>query len=105
MLNEPSLLQHLANLDRHRTAARYRPYDDGNLSDLSKYVAVSQQPASQQSGTDEQTRQTLEALTAAVIALQARLSQPIEAKINKYAPGGLIDEVQSGLKFMNKYTG
>ena len=84
MLNEPSLLQHLANLDRHRTAARYRPYDDGNLSDLSKYVAVSQQPASQQSGTDEQTRQTLEALTSAVIALQARLAQPIEAKINKY---------------------
>ena len=105
MLNEPSLLQHLANLDRHRTAARYRPFDDGNLSDLSQYVAVSQQPASQQSGTDEQTRQTLEALTAAVIALQARLAQPIEAKINKYGTGGLIDEVQSGLKFMNRYRG
>lgn len=105
MLNEPSLLQHLANLDRHRNAARYRPFDDGNLSAYAATMLQPQQPASQQSGTDEQTRQTLEALTAAVIALQARLAQPIEAKINKYGTGGLIDEVQSGLKFMNRYTG
>lgn len=105
MLNEPALLQHLANLDRHRTAARYRPYDDGNIESLFSVGSGSAVAQSQQSGTDEQTRQTLEALTAAVIALQARLAQPIEAKINKYGSGGLIDEVQSGLKFMNRYTG
>lgn len=105
MLNEPALLQHLANLDRHRTAARYRPYDDGNIESLFSVGSGSAAAQSQQYGTDEQTRQTLEALTAAVIALQARLAQPIEAKINKYGSGGLIDEVQSGLKFMNRYTG
>ena len=105
MLNEPALLQHIANLDRHRTAARYRPYDDGNIESLFSVGSGSAAAQSQQSGTDEQTRQTLEALTAAVIALQARLAQPIEAKINKYGSGGLIDEVQSGLKFMNRYNG
>ena len=104
MLNEPALLQHLAALE-HRRATRYRPYDDGNLSAYAATMLQPQQPVTQQSSTDEQTRQTLEALTAAVIALQARLAQPIEAKINKYGTGGLIDEVQSGLKFMNKYTG
>lgn len=101
MLNEPALLQHLADLDRRR-ATRYRPFDEGNLSTLSPYVAVSQQPSSQ-SAHDEQMEQTLAALTAAVVALQARLSQPIKAEINKYGTGGLIDEVQSGLKFMGKY--
>ena len=102
MLNEPGLLQHLAALDRRR-ATRYRPYDDGNLESL--LSASSGSAPSQPSATDEQTRQTLEALTAAVLALQARLSQPIKAEINKYGTGGLIDEVQSGLKFMGKYNG
>ena len=105
MLNEPSLLQHLAALDHHRTAARYRPYDDGNIADLITSNESGRPISGAQSSADEQTRQTLEALTAAVIALQARLAQPIEAKINKYGTGGLIDEVQSGMKFMNKYKG
>ena len=105
MLNEPALLQHLANLDRHRTTARYRPYDDGNLSAYAATLLQPQQPTTQQSTTDEETRQTLEALTAAIITLQARLAKPIEAKINKYGTGGLIEEVQSGMKFMNRYRG
>ena len=105
MLNEPALLQHLANLDRHRTIARYRPYDDGNLSAYAATMLQPQQPTTQQSTTDEETRQTLEALTAAIITLHARLAKPIEAKINKYGTGGLIEEVQSGMKFMNRYRG
>ena len=103
MLNEPGLLQHLADLDRRR-ATRYRPFDEGNLESLFSASSGSAAAVSQ-SARDEQLEQTLAALTAAVIALQARLAQPIEAKINKYGTGGLIDEVQSGLKFMNKYTG
>ena len=104
MLNEPGLLQHLAALDRRR-ATRYRPFDEGNLESLISASSGSAAAVSQSSSTDEQTRQTLEALTAAVLALQARLSQPIKAEINKYGTGGLIDEVQSGLKFMGKYNG
>ena len=109
MLNEPGLLQHLADLDRHRTTARYashyRLFDEGNMSDIFSDGSNGRPSSGGQSSSDEQTRKTLEALTAAVIALQARLEQPIEAKINKYGTGGLIDEVQSGLKFMNKYNG
>ena len=99
MMNEPGLLQHLAMLDRHRNAARYSTLDDGTMPELSQYVAVSQQPSD-----DEQLQKTLNGLTSAIIALQARLAQPIEAKINKYGTGGLIDEVKSGLKFDRRYN-
>lgn len=60
-------------------------------------------PSPEQAERDEQMRQTLDTLTQTVAMLTARLNHPIEAKINKYGTGGLIDEVQSGLKFMNKY--
>ena len=105
MMNEPGLLQHLAQLDRRHSVPRYRTYDDGNLSE---YVAVSQQPQSPQSETqaerDEQMRQTLDTLTRTVAILHQRLQQPIKAEINKYGTGGLIDEVKSGLKFDQRYN-
>lgn len=102
MMNEPGLLQHLAQLDRRHSVPRYRTYDDGNLS---SYVALPTQPQSEaQAERDEQMRQTLDALTRTVVILHQRLQQPIKAEINKYGTGGLIDEVKSGLKFDQRYN-
>ena len=102
MMNEPGLLQHLAQLDRRHSVPRYRTYDDGNLSE---YVALPTQPQSEtQAERDEQMRQTLDTLTRTVAILHQRLQQPIKAEINKYGTGGLIDEVKSGLKFDQRYN-
>lgn len=108
LMDEPGLIRHLAQYDRTHSPAPYgsrglRTYDEG--TDLSNVLGDSV------SGTDSaQLSETLTALTTAVLqlqrsnaALEARLQQPIRASINKYGTGGLIDEVQSGLKFVEKY--
>lgn len=108
LMDEPGLIRHLAQYDRTHSPAPYgsrglRTYDEG--TDLPTV------PGDSVSGTDSgKLSETLTALTTAVLqlqrsnaALEARLQQPIRASINKYGTGGLIDEVQSGLKFVEKY--
>ena len=96
-MNEPGLLHHLASLNgRFMT---HRPYDEGNV--------VSGFPAD--ASTSETSAPTLDALTKVVAELsatvQALQKKGVPAYINKYGPGGIVEEVKSGLKFDAKYNG
>lgn len=96
MMNEPELIRYLANYQQH--GAR-RLFDSGNVES----VAMSSQQQA-----EETTDNTSIAALAAVVAdlsdtLQQLQKNGIPAHINKFGKGGLIDEVQSGLKFVNRY--
>lgn len=98
-MNEPGLLRHLAAINGH-----YRTHDDGTGV---PYAAVSQQP---QADLQEQNARLAAALDqntqmmAAFVQMMNTIQQRgIPAHINKYGRGGLIDEVQSGMKFAARY--
>ena len=109
-MNRPDLLRDLALIDRGITTRKVRTFDEGNLSDMATAFA-GQLPATQQGqqGSEDspEMRQTLDSLSQTVAALSATVLQlqknGIPAHIRKYGAGGLIDEVQSGLKFVSKY--
>lgn len=109
-MNRPDLLRDLALIDRGITTRKVRTFDEGNISDMATAFA-GQLPAPQQGqqGSEDspEMRQTLDSLSQTVTALSATVLQlqknGIPAKIQKYGTGGLIDEVQSGLKFVSKY--
>lgn len=109
-MNRPDLLRDLALIDRGITTRKVRTFDEGNISDMATAFA-GQLPAPQQGqqGSEDspEMRQTLDSLSQTVAALSATVLQlqknGIPAKIQKYGTGGLIDEVQSGLKFVSKY--
>ena len=109
-MNRPDLLRDLAMIDRGITTRKVRTFDEGNISDMATAFA-GQLPATQQGqqGSEDspEMRQTLDSLSQTVAALSATVLQlqknGIPAKIQKYGTGGLIDEVQSGLKFVSKY--
>ena len=113
-MNRPDLLRDLALIDRGITTRKVRTFDEGNISDMATAFA-GQLPAPQQSADGQQSNGQIDTATAdalrqlpAAMAAFAQVmtviqKQGIPAKINKYGTGGLIDEVQSGLKFVSKY--
>ena len=110
-MNRPDLLRDLAMIDRGITTRKVRTFDEGNISDRASAFA-GQLPAPQQGqqGSEDSGQLSAEdarALTAAIgvfaQTVAAMQKNGIPAKIQKYGTGGLIDEVQSGLKFVNKY--
>ena len=109
-MNRPDLLRDLAMIDRGITTRKVRTFDEGNISDMATAFA-GQLPAPQQGqqGSEDspEMRQTLDSLSQTVAALSATVLQlqknGIPSYIKKYGTGGLIDEVQSGLKFVGKY--
>jgi len=108
-MNRPDLLRDLALIDRGLTTRKVRTFDDGNIQDLASAI----RPADgQQTAAIQQTDLTSEdarALTAAIGVFSQTVAtlqkNGIPAKIQKYGKGGLIDEVQSGLKFQKRYEG
>ena len=112
MMNQPRLIQALAAVDSYSSRRRLRTYDEGNVGEMAGVNNTSANGSSNGSENENnaQMRETLAILTEAVRdlqrsneALQQELSKGIKASINKYGTGGLIDEVQSGLKFANRY--
>ena len=110
-MNRPDLLRDLAMIDRGITTRKVRTFDEGNISDMATAFA-GQLPATQQGqqGSEDSGQLSAEdarALTAAIgvfaQTVAAMQKNGIPAKIQKYGTGGLIDEVQSGLKFVSKY--
>lgn len=109
-MNRPDLLRDLALIDRGITTRKVRTFDEGNIQDLAS--AFTPAPADGQTQKDSQqdgqlTSDDARALTAAIgvfaQTVAAMQKNGIPAKIQKYGTGGLIDEVQSGLKFVSKY--
>jgi hypothetical protein len=111
-MNRPDLLRDLAMIDRGITTRKVRTFDEGNISDMATAFA-GQLPATQQgqqgegqtidAATAEALRQMPAAMAAFAQVMTVIQKQGIPAKIQKYGTGGLIDEVQSGLKFVSKY--
>ena len=110
-MNRPDLLRDLALIDRGITTRKIRTFDEGNIQDLvSAFTPTVTDGQTQQGDSNSpEMRQTLDSLSQTVAALSATVLQlqktGIPAKIQKYGKGGLIDEVQSGLKFESKYKG
>ncbi|MBP5714800.1 MAG: hypothetical protein J6X07_08905 [Prevotella sp.] len=108
-MNRPDLLRDLVMFDKGMTTRKARTFDEGNLSDLASAIRPTDMPSGQAT-SQQQTDLTSEdarALTAAIgvfaQTVAAMQKNGIPAKIQKYGTGGLIDEVQSGLKFVSKY--
>ena len=111
-MNRPDLLRDLAMIDRGITTRKVRTFDEGNLSDLASAIrptdASTESSANDGSQTiDAATAEALRQMPAAMAAFAQVMTviqkQGIPSYIKKYGTGGLIDEVQSGLKFVNKY--
>ena len=96
MMNEPELIKYLANYDKYGGRG-YRPYDSGNIEQVAAAITP------QTSDNNGMTANDARALTAAINAFIAQCQKPLQAQINKYGTGGLIEEVKSGMKFMAKY--
>lgn len=111
-MNRPDLLRDLAMIDRGITTRKVRTFDEGNISDLASAIrpadaSTDAQTANSNQQIDAATAEALRQMPAAMAAFAQVMTviqkQGIPAKIQKYGTGGLIDEVQSGLKFVNKY--
>ena len=100
MLSRPDILKTITDIDRHRSGRAYRTLDDGDLSSVGSLPSVD-------GGDNNVSIRTMEELSRTVTVLSKTLSdiqqRGIPAFINKYGKGGLIDEVESGLKFAKKY--
>ena len=108
MQNNPGLLAGLVSFDKMYSGRGFRTYAGGNMQQF----GTNGNPEDQ----DAQTERVLQAVNAALLptlveigraldassqanrALRDRLNQPINANINKYGRGGLIDEVATGLE-------
>ena len=101
MLSRPDILKTITDIDRNRSGRAMRTLDEGDLSALALPAGSGSAAATMAS---EETMRNL-AQTVAMLSqtLNAIQQQGIPATINKYGRGGLIDEVQSGLRFMQKY--
>ena len=100
MMNEPELIRYLANYQQQ--GAR-RLFDSGNVNGQSSMVNGQSSDISPQPSDSIADLATVVAeLSATVLQLQ---KNGIPAHINKFGKGGLIDEVQSGMKFVNQYKG
>lgn len=108
MMNQPELIRILANTG---STHRLQTLDNGNIAEMSETISGrSGTTLPQEDGGREQADRIAAALeqnTATMTAVQQTLASlqknGIPAHINKWGHGGLIDEVQSGLKFRRKY--
>lgn len=100
MLSRPDILKTIADIDRNRSGRAFRTLDDGDLSALTAGGSVGGDSIAANNETMQHLAKTVAMLSQTLTAIQQR---GIPAHINKYGRGGLIDEVQSGMKFMQKY--
>lgn len=91
MMNNPSLLKALVNYDSNYSGRR--AFDQGNIAETIGAAMQSVQTGSQSSASSD-------ALTTAVNALMAKLSEPITAQINMYGRDGLHERMQQANQFL-----
>ena len=100
MLNEPELIQYLANYHHH---PRRRLFDTGNVQS----VAVSQQPTSTEQDNERAAlRQQMTQMQEVMSSVLFYLQHPVRPKIDMYSHGGedgLYDSMQKATKFMSRY--
>ena len=100
MMNEPELIRYLANYQQQ--GAR-RLYDGGNVTSPVLGGSAADNPVAGLSPDD--ARALIAAIGTFNQTVQQMQQKGIPCYINKYGRGGLIDEVQSGMKFVNQYKG
>ena len=112
MQNNPALLAGLVQFDKMYSGRGFRTYAGGNVQSygangqpLTPEEQEAQQMERMMSIVTATLMPTLEGMTRAMqasnrttAALQERLNRPINATINKFGRGGLVDEVASGLE-------
>ena len=112
MQNNPGLLAGLVQFDKMYSGRGFRTYAGGNVQTygangqpLTPEEQEAQQLERMMSIVTATLMPTLEGMTRAMqasnrttAALQERLNRPINATINKFGRGGLVDEVASGLE-------
>ena len=100
MMNEPELIRYLANYQQQ--GAR-RLYDTGNVTSPVLGGSAADNPVAGMSPDD--ARALIAAIGTFNQTIQQMQQKGIPCYINKFGKGGLIDEVQSGMKFVNQYKG
>ena len=100
MMNEPELIRYLANYQQQ--GAR-RLYDGGNVTSPVLGGSAADSPVAGLSADD--ARALIAAIGTFNQTVQQMQQKGIPCYINKFGKGGLIDEVQSGMKFVNQYKG
>ena len=112
MQNNPGLLAGLVQFDKMYSGRGFRTYAGGNV----QQYGANGEPISPEEQERQQLERIMSVVTATLLptlegidrslaasnrtnaALHERLKQPINATINKYGRGGLVDEVASGLE-------
>lgn len=112
MQNNPGLLAGLVQFDKMYSGRGFRTYAGGNV----QQYGVNGEPLSPEEQERQQVERIMSVVTATLLptlegidrslaasnrtnaALHERLKQPINATINKYGRGGLVDEVATGLE-------
>ena len=104
MMNEPELIHYLANYQQQ--GAR-RLYDTGNVNTVQGEGSMVNGQSSMVNGqlSPDDARALIAAIGTFNQTVQQMQQKGIPCYINKYGRGGLIDEVQSGMKFVNQYKG
>lgn len=112
MQNNPGLLAGLVQFDKMYSGRGFRTYAGGNV----QQYGANGELLSQEEQERQQVERIMSVITATLLptlegidrslaasnrtnaALHERLKQPINATINKYGRGGLVDEVATGLE-------
>ena len=112
MQNNPGLLAGLVQFDKMYSGRGFRTYAGGNV----QQYGANGEPISPEEQERQQVERIMSVVTATLLptlegidrslaasnrtnaALHERLKQPINATINKYGRGGLVDEVATGLE-------
>ena len=112
MHNNPALLAGLVQFDKMYSGRGFRTYAGGNVQSY----GANGEPLSPEEQERQQVERIMSVVTATLLptlegidrsiaasnrtnaALHERLKQPINATINKYGRGGLVDEVATGLE-------
>ena len=112
MQNNPGLLAGLVQFDKMYSGRGFRTYAGGNV----QQYGANGEPLSPEEQERQQVERIMSVVTATLLptlegidrslaasnrtnaALHERLKQPINATINKYGRGGLVDEVATGLE-------
>ena len=98
MMNEPELIRYLANYQQQGSR---RLYDGGNMPASETQATV---PSVSAAGMTAEDARTLIAAIGMFNQTVADMQKKgIPCYINKYGQGGLIDEVKSGMKFVDRY--
>lgn len=98
MMNRPDLLREIVRFDRTRSGMQYRAYDAGNVAEFANTL-----DNSPLTPTDaQQLRDTIKSLSLVLASLQAN---GIQAHINKYGRGGVVESAASGANFMRRNSG